>query len=271
MERNIYLRLSSIAFVVGSIFGLIISAGGLIVLWANKANVTDQITGTVSLAGDTLAETRELIAVAGTTLDEAATDLATMQKMIGDVAVTLKDSSGMVSSTADLIGSNMVEFVNNTSTSLVSVQNSARAVDSILGKINSIPLLGPWLGNGYDPDVPLGASVASVSASLDPLPESLSKISRDLDVSSANIATVQAEIEVLAGQLDEIQGSLNDAQDVVDRYQELLSAAQTRYNAFENRLPGMINTFFIGTTLVLIWIFITQVGMLLYGIYLLGE
>ncbi len=271
MERKNYLRLSGIIFIIGAVLGLFISVGGLIVSWANKANVTEQVTGTVSLVGGALSATHELIITSGTTLDEAATDLDLVHKMILDVSATLDDSSVMVSSTADLIGSNMVGFVDNTMTSLASVENSARAVDSILKKINSIPLLGPWLGNGYDPELPLQASVANVSRSLTPLPSALTQIRRDLDVSSANIATIKAEIDILAKQVDAIQNSLADARSVVNQYDKILSDMQTRFDAFEKRLPGWINTFYIVLTVFLVWIFITQTGMLIHGLTLFEQ
>jgi len=137
-------------------------------------------------------------------------------------------------------------------------------------KINSVPFVGPYLGNGYNPDLPLQASVAEVSESLDPLPDSLTQIRRDLDVSSANVSTIKSEMETLAKQLESIQSNLVEARKVADEYSKILSGVQTRYDKFENRLPLTIDTIYIGLTGVLIWIFITQLGMLIHGIELLG-
>lgn len=270
MDRINYSRLIGVIFVIGAVFGLIISIGGLILLWSTKASVTSQVTGTADLVGRTLKATSDTITVAGGTLDEAGADLTLIQGMLGDMAKTLGDSSGMISSTGDLVGTNMVDFVNNTKTSLVSVQNSAKMIDNTLATINSIWVVGPALGKGYDPNLKLQDSVANVSRSLDPLPDAFNKIKRDLDVSSANVATVKTEMDALVKQVDAIQSSLDEARQVVNEYRSIINNVQLRYDAFEKRLPAVITTFYLGLTLVLIWMFITQVGMLLHGIMLLG-
>ncbi len=269
-NRRIHSRLSGAIFVIGAVFGLVISISCLIILWSTKADVTRRVSSTAALVGSALTATHEMIGVVGTTLDQAATSLQITQSMVSDVSRTLNDSSGLISSTADLVGTNMVDFVNNTQTSLASVQNSAKAVDSILTKISSVPLIGPYLGGGYSPDMPLEASVANVSRSMDPLPGSLTKIRRDLDVSSANVSTIHADIQTLAGQIDSIKANLEQARKVVDEYRNILADVQTRYDAFESRLPVTINIIYIGVTLVLVWILITQIGMLIRGIELMG-
>jgi adhesin HecA-like repeat protein len=270
MENRSHSRLTGIIFVIGAVFGLIISIGGLFVLWSTKDKVNRQVTGAVSLFGDALTATRDTIGVVSSTIDEADGNLDAVHQMILDVSDTLDQSSGLISSTGDLIGNNMVDFVTNTQTSLVSVENSAKAVDSILTKITAVPFIGGYLGNGYNPDIPLQESVANVNKSMDPLPDSLKKIRRDLDVSSANVATVKGEVTALAIQIDAIQSSLMDARRMVVEYRRILSDVQSRYDKFEQRLPGMINTFYVGLTGVLIWVLITQLGMLLHGIELMG-
>jgi methyl-accepting chemotaxis protein len=270
MEHRDHSRLTGVIFVIGAVFGLVISIGGLIVLWSTRAEVTRQITSTAHLFGEALIATQDMIEVVSTTLDKAEADLDSVHQIIQDVSGSLDQSSGLISSTGDLIGNNMVDFVSNTQTSLSSVENSAKAVDSILTKITAIPLIGAYLGNGYRPDLPLQESVAKVNQSMDPLPDSLKKIRRDLDVSSANVATVQAEIAALATQVEDIQTSIKDARQVVVEYQRILSTVQARYDTFEKRLPVRIDTVYFGLTAVLIWMFITQLGMLLHGIELMG-
>ena len=58
-----YSRLTGVIYVIGSIFGLLISLGGLLTLWATKQDVTQNLTGTVALVGRTLTATRDTIGV----------------------------------------------------------------------------------------------------------------------------------------------------------------------------------------------------------------
>lgn len=270
MERNLHLRLSGIILSAGAVFGLILSLVCLVWLWVGKDGVMGQVSGTAALFGSGLEAAHELASAAGKPLDEAARDMETVHTMLNNISGTLEESSGVFDSASALIGGDMVDSVSHTQSALASVEKSARAVDSILNKINSIPLLGPWMGGGvYDPELPLQASVADVSRSMNGLPDALTKVSRDLDVSSANIATIRAEVEVLGEQVGAIRGGLAEAQGAVEQYQARLKDAQARYGAFEKRLPGMINGVYTALTLALVWMLMVSAGMGSYGVYLL--
>jgi hypothetical protein len=269
MERRNFPHITGGLLILGAVLGLILSIGGLIVLWSTRVDMTRQTIGTIGLIGDTLTATHETISVISNSLDQAETSLVAVHQMILDVSNTLDKTGELISSTGDVLGNKMVSFLANTQSSLVTVENSAKAVDSILTKINSIPLIGGYLGGGYRPDLPLQESVAKVNKSMDPLPESLKNIQQELEVSSANVETVRVDLAGLATQIDSIQSSIKDAQKVVIEYQRILSDMQERYDRFEKRLPGMINGFYIGMTTVLTWVLITQFGTLLLGIELL--
>jgi hypothetical protein len=84
------------------------------------------------------------------------------------------------------------------------------------------------------------------------------------------VATIKAEIDVLAKQIDSFQDNVADARGVVNRYDEILTGVQARYDTLEKRIPVWINSFYFVMTAFLVWLLISQAGMLLYGIYLLS-
>ena len=266
MEKSRFSRLTGVIYVVGALFGLLISIGGLAVLWSTKSAVTRTVTDTVELASRTLDATRITIQVVSDSLEQASTNLDLIHEIIGDVASSLQDSNGLLTTTAGLVGNDMVSFVEETQASLATVQTSARLVDDTLRFISGIP----FIGGRYRPEVPLQDSVAEVSNSLEPLPESFNKIRRELDVSAANLDVVQREVELLGEQVQEIDTSLSEAIDVVDRYRLILVDLRDRLDVLERYLPAALNTIYLGSTAVLIWIFITQLGLLLHGIEMLG-
>lgn len=262
MERSRFSRLTGVIFVVGALFGLLISIGGLYALWSTRESATGSIFEMVELTGQALDATRATIGVVNNSLDQAAQNLSLIRDIADDVAGTLNDSHDLIESTAGLIGNDMVGFVNDTQTSLASVETSARLVDDTLRVISSIPLIGPR----YRPEVPLQESVAQVSDSLAPLPGSFETISRQLDVSAAHVATVRFEIETLAEQVDEIDQSITQAKEVVDDYSDVLDGMQARYDKAAGDLPLALDIIYIGLTTLLIWIFITQLGLLIHGL-----
>lgn len=270
MNKHRFSRLTGVLYIVGAMIGIMISLAGVIWLWVERGDVVQSVTGTAELAGQTLEATRETIAVIGQSLEQAGADLETIEAMLMNASKTLEDSGGLIRSTGDLVGVDMVDFVGNTQASLASVQNSACMVDNVLGTLNRIPLIGPSLGRGYNPEITLAQSFEDVSTSMDSLPDSLRKIRRDLDVAAANASTLQVEVETLSGQVAEIQTSISNARKVTETYRAILVDLQSRYDGFEDRLPAFLNAVYWGITVIFVWVFIIQVGMLMHGIQLLG-
>ncbi|NLG99702.1 MAG: hypothetical protein GX491_20290 [Chloroflexi bacterium] len=262
MERGRLSRLTGVICIVGALFGLLISIGGLFALWSTRERTTSSILSMVELTGQALDATRATIDVVNNSLDQAAMNLALIRGIADDVAGTLDDSEALIESTAGLIGNDMAGFVTNTQTSLASVEASARLVDDTLRVISAIPLIGPR----YQPEMPLQESVAQVSDSLTPLQGSFETISRQLDVSAAHVATMRFEIETLADQVDEIDQSITQAKEVVDDYSTVLDGVQARYDKAAGNLPLALDVIYIGLTALLVWIFITQLGLLIQGL-----
>ena len=267
MEKSRFARLTGVIYVVGAIFGLLISVVCSAVLWSTKGEVTGSLIEIVSLTSRTLNATRETVQVVGTSLEDASNNLELIRSSINDVASTLEDSNGLLTSTAGLVGNDMVSFVEETQASLDTVQTSARLVDDTLRFISSIPLIG----GRYRPEVPLQESVAEVSRSLEPLPDSFNKIERELEVSAANLDIVMHDVKLLGDQVEEIDTSLTEAKEVVDKYRLILVDVRNRFDEIERRLPVALNTIYLGITAILVWIFITQAGLLLHGIEMLSS
>ena len=266
-RRSRYSRLIGVIYIIGAVFGFIISLGGLMILWTTKAEVTAAVTEAVVLVGRTLAATHETIQVINQSLDQAGEDLDLIQGILGEVAGTLSESDGLLTDTSNMVGSELVSFVEDAQDSLDSVQVGARLVDDALRLVSRVPLLGVR----YTPEVPLQESIAEVSRSLEPLPGSFGKIQSGLDTSAAHLATVQLDVERLADEIDQIDTSLSTAHEVSKEYNAILAEVQQRYDQVEERIPLALNLFYLGLTSILVWILITQTGMLIHGIELLQK
>ncbi len=259
-------RLVGVIYVLASLFGLLLSVGGLFFLWSTKTVVVGDITDAADLAGRTLTATQRTINVVSDSLDQADNDLQLIQGMTNNVSSALNDSSGLITATANLVGGDLITFVDNTRTSLASVSSGARFVDDFLRVLNGVP----FIGGRYKPDVPLQDSVANVSKSMEPLPGSLTKIRGELDTASNNVDTVRGQIDALTLQLDDVHGSLSNARKVVKEYNLILTDVQGRFDRFQTHLPALLNTIYLGLTAVLAWVVMTQLGLLVHGIQLLA-
>lgn len=265
MERSRYSRLIGVIYITGAVFGIIISLAGVIGLWATKPRVTRAIGATVTLGGQMIDATRGTVEVAATSLDQASIDLEAMQKITTQVSTTLEDSTGLISSTSTMVGKDMVGFVGDFQSSMKSVQSSARIVDDFLGVVGNIP----FIGSRYRPDVSLEESFAQVNRSLDPLPKKFTDIQRQLEVASANVAVMQKQIESLTTEIAGINDSLDRAKVQAEEYRTLLRDMRDRWTALQRRLPVILTILYLGITSLLVWIFISQLGILIHGIELL--
>lgn len=267
MNKHRYDRLVAVIYIIGALFGIVLSLGGAIGLWVTKDKVTTQVTEIVSLMGRTLDATSATIAVVNNSLDQASTHLDLIHQMVTDTAATLEDTDGLITETSTMIGEDMVLFVQDTQESLRTVQTSARFIDDFLGVVSNIP----FIGRRYQPEVTLQDSVAEVNKSLETLPESFGSIQRELDVTAANITTMQIEFTQLAERVKLIEEELNTANEVAEEYRTILTDVRTRWDVVEENMPAWLTTGYLAITALLIWIFINQVGTLFHGIALGSE
>ena len=265
-----FTRLTGVVVLIGAIFGLILSAFGLFALWSAKPTITSGILDVVALTSRTLDASDSMLQAINSSLEQASGDLALIRGILDDTSNTIGSSTDMMNDTADLMGEQMPQFIQNTQSSLTNVASTAQIVDDMLGAISNVPLLGPFLKSRYQPDVPLHTSVARVNRSLDPLPASFTSIQQDLQNASSSMSTVRADVDQLAQQVADIDTSVKDASQVVTDYQLILSELRARLTTVETRLPVLLDTLFLGGTVLLIWLAISQFGALLHAIEMLG-
>jgi len=281
-KRSRLARLTGVIYIVAAIFGLVISVGGLVVLWSTCASVTHSITDSAELAGRSLAATSQTVVVINESLDRASENLVLIHAITVDMALTMDDSQDLIDATAGLIGSDLAGFFEETQQSLEAVEASADTVDQALNVIDGIratlsdlraviPFVPPAPREPQLPRATLRQSVAEVRRGLDPVPGSLGEIERQLTVSAANVAAIQAEVERLAEEVAKIESNLEDARSIAAEYRELLDMLQERFERFEERLPLNLRVIYTGLTLLLVWIFMTQTAMLVNGIEMLVE
>jgi methyl-accepting chemotaxis protein len=273
-KRKRLSRLSGVVFLVSAIMGVIISLGGLVVLWSTRASITKDIVETTALVRRSLAATSSSLVLINDSLDQASRNIALIHELIGSMAGTLSDSKDMLDTAANMVGTDMKGIVAETQKSLLEVEDSARMVDSALRVVDSSLQFLNRLRPGspaYKPRVPLQDSIAQVSLSLDPLSATFEKIQKQLDNAAAHAATMQAEADALSRQVAEIQSSLDQARSVSTEYRTIIDDLDIRLDTFEQQLPLRLTMIYLGVTLLLLWVFTSSAGMLLNGLGLLRE
>jgi hypothetical protein len=80
---------------------------------------------------------------------------------------------------------------------------------------------------------------------------------------------VQGEIEALSRQIGDIDDSIDRATQVVGEYRLILDDVNVRLVPLQQRLPALLDTTYLALTIMLLWIFISQLGALLHAVEML--
>ena len=134
--------------------------------------------------------------MADTSLEQAEKSVALLGATIDNVANTLQTTSEMTASIAGIFGDSLGSVVSKTQQALGTMEASAKLIDDTLGFISAIP----FMRVDYDPNMPLAASVADISDSLDPLPENLTAVQGDMENTSENLGSMDKKHLRAAGE-----------------------------------------------------------------------
>jgi hypothetical protein len=117
--------------------------------------------------------------------------------------------------------------------------------------------------------VPLNETIGGISTSLDSIPPRLQEAKRGLDTLSLNLDTVTLNMDQIASSTEDISASTNASLQVVEDYQQLANNLREEVESMQTALPGQLRLVFLGAALLLIWLGISQIGLLVQGLDLI--
>ena len=261
MRRGFY-RIIGILIILAALVGLVISIGGIAGVWQVRSMITANLNNTLGMLEQTLTATSDALKVAQTSLDQAITSVDTLSATIQTTGKSVHDTLPLFNSLNKLTTQDLPGTIETTQKALDSAKSSAEVIDSTLALVTSFPLL-PM--QPYKPDVPLGVALSQVSTSLEPLPESISSMGEPITNLSANVSTMEGQFNTIAQNIGDINTSLTQAKNVITQYQTVISTLKSQVTSGKNNLPIYVQTMAWLFTVVLIWLGLTQVGLLFQG------
>jgi methyl-accepting chemotaxis protein len=256
-------RIIGIGLIIAAVLGLILSAGGIATIWIYKKPLTTNIVTTVDLFDSSLNATAAGLLVADQTLATTSEDITVIESTIQTASKSLEDTIPMFDSVTGLLRNDLPTSILSMQTALGSAQAAAQSIEGFLVILSSIPLLP--LGT-YDPEVPLTGALGDVSTSLDPIPQSFIDMADNLQTSQGNLSLISAQVNIMSGNVGELKTSISQSQEVLAEYQEVIHSLQIRVNSIQSNLPTVLDGIAWVMTIFLIWLGITQVGLLTQGL-----
>lgn len=265
--RRITFSILGILLIIAAIAGILISVVGIIGLWRIEKNAKVSLVNTLDLLGTTVQATHDGLEIASQSLDQADDSLTAVTDMLEATGRSVQDMVPFMDSLKQMTTDDLPGALSSTKTAFQSAQASAGVIDNTLSILTAIPLFST---PAYENQPPLSEAFGGVSQSLDPISESLTSMEGSLNSTRDNLGEIESAFGDIADNLSGIKTSLNDAQGVTDQYLGVLEDLDEQVERSQKKLPATLDTIAWFITIALVWLAITQLGLLMQGAEMLG-
>jgi len=255
-------RILGLSLMIFSALGLAISLSGLLAvsMVSNQVGQSADEALTLTLASlDTTSQSLDLVHSA---LGEAQDALGVMETVVRGTDDSLQNTGALIGSLSDFLIGDLSPAISNSQHSLTAAEEGAAVIEEMLYSLNAISML---TGMTYDPDVSLTESFARINQSLDTMPESLTEVDENLNAVRESLNSVQTDFTDLITTLNESEAILVEAQTGVDDYSNLVQELSLKISDVQENLSTWIRTAILSLYFLLIWLAISQIGLLWQG------
>ncbi|MHB8112033.1 MAG: hypothetical protein ACYDHA_01055 [Bellilinea sp.] len=260
--KPIFSRITGLVLIIAAVMGLGLSLAGLILLGGFSSRISANLLGALEYLDRALAISSDGLETAESSLQAADSALVSLVSTLDGVNESLQGMDPTLTALSTLLGKDLPGTIEATQDSLDSAQTSAKNIDNVLTSLSRIPFFGTLV---YNPDVPLNETLGEISDSLNAIPRSLRDAKSGLDIADKNLTMITSDLGDIAQSTDQIGLSIADALLVIDEYQTLVADMQKRAKDFRQELPGQLRLATLAAALLLIWLAITQIGLLAQG------
>ncbi len=255
-------RLIGGVFVVAAAAGMLFSLYGLVQIWRVQPVLVEGLTSELDLIHNTVSTTSLGLSAISDTFKTVSSNVEALQTTTLSLAQSIHGAQPMMDTLGKLVGQDLPNTINATQISLDSASASALLIDNVMGSITNLPLLGL---EKYAPAVPLHTALGSVSGSLGKLTPALADMKTNLKLAQDNLGNIETEVLRMGSNIEQIKGNLENARQVIIQYQQESKVLLTQVESARKSLPGWTKSLALFLSLALIWLFITQIGLLFKG------
>jgi DNA repair ATPase RecN len=254
-------RVLGLALVIFSIVSLVLSAGGVLVLWGARPAINTALEDTFQLVSETAATTQKALTVADQALQDATSSITVLSGSITSLASSIGGAQDALTSVTQLLKKDLPDTLQTAQTALASAAETARVIDNFLGGLSRIQ----FLNINYNPAVPLDQAITNIGDSLNTLPATLNKIGNDLDNVNGSMPDMVKAIQGLGTTMSGITTTLSKAQTVIKEYAAQLERATAAVQQISDGVPTYVTLFIAALTFIMLWIIVVQIIVLVIG------
>ena len=224
----------SILLIAVSLAGMTISIFGVIGLWRIETGLKTGLDETLALLDTALQTTSDGLALASQSLGQADDSLTSLVAAIQANGKSVEETLPLIDTLATVTTHDLPQTISTTQQAIHSARVSANVIDSTMRTLAAIPFLGI---TGTNNTVPLSASLADLSNSLDPISDSLASMEGSLSASRDNLSAIGASSAEIAQNIAAIRASLGQARQVITQYESVVATLQQQVVTARKNAP----------------------------------
>jgi hypothetical protein len=203
--------------------------------------------------------------VASATLDDAVAAVEALHTTTLDVGETLSSTRPTLDGMADLVESDLAQSIESTQAALNGMEEAAGVIDRTMRGLTELGIAD------YDPDVPLNRAIATAGEELEPVPGGLRQMGGGLRQTGTSLQSVQAGIIEMGDHILEIGRDVDGASGIIGSQTDVVQELQEQTGELRQDVGQSIRVVAWGMTLLLIWIGLSQLALIQWGISLCGR
>ncbi len=255
-------RVFGLGLMIFSALGLVISLLGLVAVLRLNKPVAQSADDALALTLTALDTTGQTLGLLHSALGEAQDALGVMETVVQSTEDGLQNTGALIGSLSDALAGDLPPMISNSQDSLSAAEEGAAVIERMLYGLNVISAL---TGVTYDPDESLTESLARLNDNLDVVPRTLANVDENLNAVQENLNGMQAGFTDVTPTLEESEAILVEAQATVDDYISVIDEVSLRTRSLRASLPNWIRTATFALYFLLIWLAISQIGLLWQG------
>lgn len=255
-------RVLGVTLMIFSALGLVLSLSGLFVVCKVSGPFAQSADEALALSLTALNTTGQSLDLVHSALDEAGDALGTVESVIQDIDEGLQNTAALMGSLSDALGADLPQVILDSQDSLTAAEEGAAVIEQMLYALNAISAL---TGVTYDPDVSLTQSFARLNQSLDAVPQTLAEVDDNLNAVQDNLNSMQPGFTDLSDTLSESEAILAETQAGVDDYNAVAQELSVNISRLQETLPNWMRVATFALYFLLIWLGISQIGLLWQG------
>lgn len=253
--------LGTVVILLGAL-GIVLSVLGTLYVWRAADSAMASADDGLVLLSDTLENVERSLDVASTTLDGATVAVQGLYTTTLDVRQTLSSTQTTLDEMAGLTEDSLPRSVEASLTALKGLEETARVVDQLLRGLSAFGL------GDYEPDIPLDEAVAAALDGLEPVPDSLRQMGRGLRQTSVSLEGVQSGMTLMGDQFLAIRDNTSSADAIISDQTDVVQGLRDQVHTLRQDVGRPIRAVAWGATLLLIWIGLSQLALIQWGVSL---